>query len=187
MKACVPLLVLIGPPGAGKTRIGKRVAKLLEAEFIDTDQRIVAEHGEISALFAKDGEAYFRRIERAVVGRSLVPGAVVSLGGGAILDEQTQHDLEPLRVALLTVNADAIADRITGQNRPLLKDGGVAAWQALADSRREIYERLSTRTWDTSRLPVERLAAEMADWVRSDAASELQQQNHAGHERTGNN
>jgi shikimate kinase len=45
VKACVPLLVLIGPPGAGKTRIGKRVAKLLEAEFIDTDQRIVAEHG----------------------------------------------------------------------------------------------------------------------------------------------
>ena len=48
-----PLLVLIGPPGAGKTRLGKRVARILGAPFIDTDRSIVAVHGPIADIFGQ--------------------------------------------------------------------------------------------------------------------------------------
>ena len=77
-----PPVVLIGPMGAGKTRVGKRVARLLDVGFTDTDKVIVAEHGPIADLFAEHGEPYFRRLERAAVVAALETDHVVSLGGG---------------------------------------------------------------------------------------------------------
>ncbi len=159
-----PHLVLIGPPGAGKTRIGKKVARLLVADFIDTDRRIVAAHGPIAEIFATHGEAHFRRLERAEVTRALSAAAVVSLGGGAVLDPGTQADLLLQRVALVTVSPEAVEARIAGSNRPLVA-GGIDAWTRLVETRREIYEKLASRTWDTSHRPIDEIAAEMADWV----------------------
>src|SRR5690606_17468005 len=100
-----PIVVHIGPPAAGKYRIGKKVAKNLQCEFIDTDSVIVAEHGPIGELFSSRGEAEFRRIERDVVSRALGSEAVVSLGGGAVMNEETRQLLGTHRVALLTVSA----------------------------------------------------------------------------------
>lgn len=164
MNAVVPQLVIIGPPGAGKTRIGKRVAKLLGAEFIDTDRRIVAKHGPIAEIFASQGEAYFRRLERAEVTKALSEQAVVSLGGGAILNPETQAELVKYRVALVTVSPEAVEARIAGTTRPLVV-GGIDAWSRLVETRREIYERLASRTWDTSHRPIEHIAAEIAEWA----------------------
>jgi len=163
-------LILIGAPGAGKTRLGKRIARLLRIGFVDTDKRIVAEHGPIAQIFEEHGEAHFRRLEREAVAGALREAAVVSLGGGAVLDADTQADLAGQHVALLTVSAEAVAARIGGGKRPLLK-GGVQAWSALAESRRELYESLASRTWDTSTLPLDDLADDIADWVRRDATS----------------
>lgn len=134
-------------------------------EFIDTDKRIVAEHGPISEIFAVWGEPHFRTIERAAVERALAERAVVSLGGGAILNEDTQRDLAGRRVALITVSAEAVESRITGNKRPLLT-GGIEAWKTLVAGRREIYERLATRHWDTSDRPLSAIAGEIAEWVR---------------------
>jgi shikimate kinase len=92
---------------------------------------------------------------------------VVSLGGGAILDPETQADLVGLPVALMTVSPEAVSSRI-GTGRPLLAKGGVGAWQRLVSARREIYETLADRTWDTSHRPMDEIAREMADWVRSE-------------------
>jgi shikimate kinase len=157
-------VVLIGPPGSGKTRLGKRVARLLKVPFVDTDRRIVAAHGSIAGIFATHGEPHFREIEREVVAQALTEPAIVSLGGGAILDPQTQSELTHHRVALITVSADAVANRITGTKRPLLV-GGVESWTALFESRREIYERLGDRTWDTSVRPLDAIATEIAAWA----------------------
>jgi shikimate kinase len=157
-------LVLIGPPAAGKTKLGKRVARALGATFIDTDSRIVAEHGPIARIFERHGEPHFRALERATVAQALTEDAIVSLGGGAILDLDTQRDLDGRLVALITATPEAVASRIGGSKRPLLA-GGVDAWKALVEERNPIYERLASRRWDTSNRPLDDIAREIADWV----------------------
>jgi shikimate kinase len=157
-------LVLIGPPGSGKTRLGKRVGRNLGLPFVDTDKLIVARYGSIAEIFAEHGEPHFRRLEREAVVRALAEDAVVSLGGGAVLDADTQADLAGHRVVLLTVSAAAVASRIGGPKRPLLANG-IDAWTALLESRREVYERLGRRTWDTSSRPLDVIAAEIAEWA----------------------
>ena len=163
-----PALVLIGAPGAGKTRIGKRISRLLELPFVDTDKRIVAKHGSINDIFANHGEAHFRVLEREEVVNALTEAAVVSLGGGAVLDPLTQADLAPLAVVQLTVSADAIATRNIGANRPLLT-GGVEAWKALVAERAPIYDRLSDATFDTTSIPAERVADDIVRWLGEQA------------------
>jgi shikimate kinase len=153
--------------GSGKTKLGKRVATILGKPFVDTDRMIVAKHGTIAQLFAQFGEAHFRALERLAVEDALAQDAVVALGGGAILDERTQGDLAGRRVALITVSAEAVAPRITGTKRPLLA-GGVESWKQILDARREIYERLASRVWDTSSRPLTAIAAEIADWARTE-------------------
>lgn len=160
-----PLVVLIGAPGAGKTRVGKRIGRILAVPFIDTDRRIVKAHGAIADIFSEHGEAYFRELERAEVERAMTERAVLALGGGAVLNPETQRDVADLPVVLMTVTAEAVAARI-GEKRPLLKGAGIGAWQKLVDDRREIYERLATRSWDSSVRPIDQIAAEVADWVR---------------------
>jgi shikimate kinase len=153
--------------GSGKTKLGKRIAAILGKPFVDTDRMIVAEHGTIAELFEQFGEAHFRELERVAVEDALAQDAVVALGGGAILNEQTQVDLANRRVALITVSADAVAPRITGTKRPLLT-GGIESWTRILESRRETYERLATRTWDTSSRPLTTIAEEIAAWAASD-------------------
>ena len=160
-----PVAVVIGAPGAGKTRVGRRVARLLGVAFVDVDRRIVAQHGPIAQIFAEHGESYFRQLERTEVERALGEYAVVSLGGGAILDEDTQLDLLDQTVVLMTVSAEAVEARIGGGKRPLLADG-IEAWRKLVASRRATYERLATRSWDTSDRGIDEIAQEIADWIQ---------------------
>ena len=159
-----PVVVLIGAPGAGKTRLGKRIGRLLGVPFVDTDKRIVAEHGPIAEIFAQHGEARFREIEREHVARALSEGAVVALGGGAVLDAATQADLAGHRVVQLTVSREAVEKRIVGDKRPLVN--GVEAWAALVEKRRPIYDRLADRTFDTSNLPLDSIAADVVSWIQ---------------------
>lgn len=166
VSASTPHLVLIGPPAAGKSRLGKRIARLLKVPFIDTDRRIVARYGPIAQIFGEHGEARYREIERVEVQRALSEAAVVALGGGAIVHAATQADLAAHRVALITVSEAAVATRILGASRPLIQ--GVETWSKLVESRREIYERLAARSWDTSDRPIEQIAVEIAAWVAAE-------------------
>lgn len=156
--------MLIGAPGAGKTRLGKRVARILGLPFIDTDRKIVAAHGPIAEIFSVHGEAYFRRLERLAVESALSEPAVVSLGGGAILDADTRADLDSLRVALITVTAEAVQERL-GSKRPLLAGAGIEAWTALVADRDPIYRTLAKGTWDTSEVPIDAVATAIAEWT----------------------
>ncbi|GAB3387897.1 shikimate kinase [Humibacter soli] len=155
-------IVLIGPPASGKSRVGRRLARRLGATFTDTDSAIVAEYGPISEIFAREGEPYFRVIEREAVVRALEGGGVISVGGGAVLDPETQKDLANARVVLLTVSPDAVAARIDDGKRPLVS--GLESWQALVESRMPLYVSLADYRADTSRRPISIIVEEIAAW-----------------------
>jgi len=158
------VVVLIGAPGAGKTRTGKRVARLLGVEFVDTDRRIVASHGLIATIFEEHGEPHFRALEREAVALALSETAVVTLGGGAILDPRTREDLAGKRVVQLTIDRAAVAKRIVGGKRPLLA-GGVDAWSELVAQRQPIYDSLAQLSIDTSNRPLDRVASDIVSWL----------------------
>lgn len=152
---------------AGKTKVGKRVAKVLGAQRYDTDKVFVTQHGEIAAFFAEHGEPAFRAIEAALVRETTAEPAVVSLGGGAVLDPASQAVLAQLPVVYLTVSPDAVASRLGEGKRPLVADEGVVAWERIFEARRPIYERLAKRTYDTSRGNLDEIAEDIAAWVMS--------------------
>lgn len=160
-------IVLIGPMGAGKTSIGRRVAKALATSFYDSDAAVVREHGPIDALFAAHGETHFRALERAAVTAGLAQGGVVALGGGAVLDPDTRVDLAGHDVVLLTVGAQAVEARIRGGRRPLLEDADpVARWHEIYAARRPTYEQVADVTFDTSSGPIQDVVDAIADWAR---------------------
>ncbi|WP_127475113.1 shikimate kinase [Microbacterium sulfonylureivorans] len=162
-------LVLIGPMGAGKTSVGKRVARALDLAFFDTDAAVSRVHGPIEQLFAEHGEAHFRALERAAVIEGLATGGVVSLGGGAVVDPDTRADLARHRVVLLTVAPRVVALRVRGSSRPLLAgDDAMARWSAIYEERRPIYEELADVTFDTSNGPLQNVVDGIVAWANSD-------------------
>jgi shikimate kinase len=161
-------VALIGPMGAGKTSIGRRLAKHLGLRFVDTDAVIATEHGAIPHLFTTVGEGGFRAIERDVVQRELRTGGVVALGGGAVLDPTTRTALGACTVVLLTVSEDAVEERLAGGKRPLLTEG-IASWRRIAAERDPIYRELADVTVDTSRRPMTTIAAELAERLQEEA------------------
>jgi shikimate kinase len=163
-----PPVVLIGPMGAGKTRIGKRVARILDTGFQDTDKIIVAENGPIPAIFDEHGEDHFRALEREAVARALASDDVVALGGGAVLAPETQALLASHRVVLVTVTPEAVAPRIGDGRRPLVR-GGLPDWERIYAERRPIYEQLARLTVDTSHRPIDLVAQEVAAWATQTA------------------
>lgn len=165
------LVVLIGPMASGKTKVGKRVAKLLGSARFDTDKMFVAEHGSIADFFASQGEPAFRDLEAGYVAQATEHDAVVSLGGGAVLEPTTQTLLEKLPVVLLTVSAEAVESRLGDGKRPLVKDG-VASWSKIFEGRRPIYERLAKRSYDTSRGNLDDIAEDIAAWIESGYTAE---------------
>ncbi|MEF2979159.1 shikimate kinase [Subtercola sp. YIM 133946] len=163
-------IVIIGPPAAGKTRIGRRVAHQLDLPFTDTDKQIAAAHGPIPTIFETQGEPAFREIERAEVVTALAGGGVVSVGGGAVLNRATQLDLDGCLVVLFTVSPDVVAARLGNSKRPLVPD--IDAWRRVVDARRDLYASLADETFDTSHRKADDIADDVATWVRSQLAKE---------------
>ncbi|MFF2369460.1 shikimate kinase [Agromyces sp. NPDC058110] len=154
-------IVLIGPMGAGKSRVGARLASTLGVPFVDTDARIEERYGEIAAIFARDGEPGFRAVEREIVAEALAEQAVVSLGGGAVLHPETRTQLADTAVVLLTVTAEAVEARLVGGNRPLLAEGGLDRWKAILAERTPVYAALADLEIDTSRRSVGRIVEQI--------------------------
>ena len=161
-------LVLIGPMGAGKSSVGRRVAKALGVGFFDTDVAIVRAHGPIPELFLGHGEAYFRALERLAVRDGLATRGVVALGGGAVLDADTRADLAAHDVVLLTVEPRVVATRLRDTTRPLLQGGDpIAEWTRISEQRAPLYAEVADATFDTSHGPLSAVAEAIVAWVRS--------------------
>lgn len=162
-------LVLVGPMGAGKTSVGRRVARALGERFVDTDAVIAQQHGPIPEMFATRGELAFREIEREAVANSVAGGGVISLGGGAVLDASTRGILAAHRVAFLMVSPEVVASRLRGSRRPLLAgdEDPVAQWTRIFDERREFYDDVADETFDTSSGPLSGVVDRIVAWARS--------------------
>jgi shikimate kinase len=160
----MPRVVLVGPPGSGKTSTGAALAERLGVSVHDTDAAIEeAEQRTISDIFVVDGEAAFRDLERAEVARALAeePG-VVALGGGAPVDPLTEPLLEGQTVVFLDVGIADAARRIgLDRSRPLLAVNPRASWVRLMNDRRPVYERVATHVVDTAGRSAEEVADEI--------------------------
>lgn len=149
-----PRLVIVGPPGAGKTTIGRAVADRLGVDFRDTDVDIENDAGKpISEIFIDDGEEHFRALERAAISAALDRHAgVLALGGGAVLDPDTRKALAEQTVVYLSVDVPDAVRRIgLNRDRPLLIGNPRAQLRALLDARRPLYEEVATFVVDGSK------------------------------------
>jgi shikimate kinase len=153
-----PVAVLIGPPGSGKTVVGRALAELLGVALRDTDEAVEqAQQRSISDIFVEDGEPRFRELELA--GHS----GVLSLGGGAVMDPATEQALAGHTVVYLQVGIADAAKRVGfDRSRPLLMMNPRAQWVRLMDARRPTYERLATLRVDTAGRTPQDIAAEIA-------------------------
>jgi len=163
-----PVVVLVGPPASGKTRIAKALAPLVGKSVIDTDKVVVRDHGPIPEIFETHGESVFRQYERAAVIDALASDAVVSLGGGAVIDPDTRADLRNVPVAMITITEDAVAHRLNSNKRPLLRDG-LDSWRELLAERSVWYNEVADRVFDASHRPVDRVAAEILEWLEEES------------------
>jgi shikimate kinase len=152
-----PRVILIGPPGAGKSSVGKSLARMLNDEFVDTDSVIAEQENlSISEIFVDKGEPYFREKELEVLLNQInTHTGVLSLGGGAPLSELAQSAIKSCGapVVFLDVTLAGAAPRVGfNRDRPLLLGNPRAQWQELMNVRRPIYESLAHHCVVTDKL-----------------------------------
>ncbi|MER6942015.1 shikimate kinase [Nocardioides sp. NPDC127514] len=161
----MPAIVLVGPMGAGKSTVGALLASRLGVTLRDTDEDIAAAAGKsVQDIFVDEGEAHFRSVEASAVAAALAEhDGVVSLGGGAVLAEQTQILLKEHTVVYLRVGvADAVKRVGLGSGRPMLLGNVRGRIKTLLEERAPIYESVATLVVDTDGRSADDVAAELA-------------------------
>jgi shikimate kinase len=165
-----PRAVLVGPPGAGKSTVGRRLAKRLGTTFRDTDADIVAVAGKpIAEIFIDDGEEHFRALEREAVATALQEHeGVLSLGGGAVLSDATRDLLRQHTVALLDVDLGHATQRVgLNRDRPVLALNPRAQLKVLLEQRMPLYREVATVIVDTNRRTLSQVVDALADALAS--------------------
>lgn len=159
-----PVLVLVGPPGSGKSTVGRLVAARLGVDFRDTDDDVESTAGKpISDIFVDDGEPRFRALERDAVATAMRDHTgVLALGGGAVLDPETRSLLVGRRVVWLDVRLAAATDRVgLAASRPVLALNPRATLARLLEERAPLYTEVATIRVETD----DRTPNEVADEV----------------------
>jgi shikimate kinase len=165
-----PLVVLIGPPGAGKSAVGPLLADRLGVEFRDTDAEVGTAAGKpVGDIFIENGEEAFRELEHETATRALSAlrehGGVLALGSGAVLDAGIQALLGGFPVVYLSADFGTVARRI-GLDRPRVVVPGNprGRLRTMLDERDQIYQRLAGITVPTDDLD----PAELADRIAAE-------------------
>ena len=140
-------IALVGFMGAGKTQVGRLVARRLGVPFVDTDKVLSVRHGTIPELFEQRGEKGFRELERTVVLEQLaaaeLSARVVSLGGGAVTIDDVRKALKRLpHVVWLDASPEVLFGRLRSGTRPLARDE--ARFAELYHVRRPLYGEVAT-------------------------------------------
>ena len=156
---------LIGMMGAGKTTVGRQLAKDLNYRFIDTDKTIetIAQQP-ISEIFATQGEAYFRKLETQVLGElSVYTRSVISTGGGIITEQINWSYLRDGLVVWLDVDLEILKQRLShDKTRPLANK-----LESLLESRRSLYAQADLAIAVNSNLPPAKVSAKIISAIPS--------------------
>lgn len=148
-------IILIGFMGAGKTTIGKRLAKAGNLRFVDTDQMIEEQTGRIiSDIFAEDGEEYFRNLETDLLVqlKNAEERLVIAVGGGLPVREINRTYLKELgTVVYLNASVDVLVKRLRGDTgRPKLQGGDLRERIiSLMNAREDLYRDAAAMTYTT--------------------------------------
>ncbi len=154
--------------GAGKSAVGRQLARLLHLEFVDSDEEIEARTGvDIPFIFEKEGEAGFRKREaKAIDDLSQKDGIVLATGGGAVMDPQNRNHLGARGfVIYLHTSVDQQLSRTRkGRERPLLaEDDPRAVLEALMATREPLYREIADLTVETDGRKVRAVANEIVE------------------------
>jgi len=154
--------------GAGKSAVGRQLARLLHLGFMDSDEEIESRTGvDISFIFEKEGEEGFRKREaRAIDDLTQRDGIVLATGGGAILDPQNRSHLgaRGFVIYLHTTVDQQLARTRKGRDRPLLNnDDPHAALEALMAIREPMYREIADLTIETDGRKVRAVANEILE------------------------
>ena len=159
---------LIGPMGAGKSAVGRQLARLLHLDFADSDEEIEARTGvDIPFIFEKEGEDGFRKREAKVIDDlTQRDGIVLATGGGAIVDRQNRSHLgaRGFVIYLHTTVDQQLARTRKGRERPLLdKDDPRTVLEALMATREPMYREVADLTIETDSRKVRAVANEIME------------------------
>ena len=152
-------LFLVGMMGAGKTTIGRSLARILDREFLDLDHELEARCGvRVSLIFDIEGEEGFRRRETTALDEcSRRRGIVLATGGGAVLSPENRKYLKERGVVVyLRASADELFRRVSrDRNRPLLQTPDPKGrLRSLLQEREPLYEEVASITFDTGSMAV---------------------------------
>jgi shikimate kinase len=169
---------LVGMMGVGKSTVGPMLAKLLRRPFVDTDSEIEREAGrKVAEIFAEQGEAAFRGLERQAIERVSKSNAVVALGGGAVAAPGATQRLRELgTVVYLEATPELLVGRIGNpDSRPLLagldEQQRCERLRGLLEERRAAYEQ-ATLILDMATVSLEGAAPEIAQKLEREGMSE---------------
>jgi len=160
-------IFLVGPMGAGKTTVGRRLAELRGLQFADSDHEVEQRTGvDISYIFEKEGEAGFRRREKQVIAELTAgEGLVLATGGGAVLDADNRQHLSGRGfVVYLRASIDHQMRR-TGrtESRPLLQSGDPReTLQRLFEVRDPLYREVADLVLDADGANARNLAQDIS-------------------------
>jgi len=161
-------LFLVGPMGAGKSAVGRQLARMLHLSFVDSDDEIEARTGvDIAFIFEKEGEDGFRKREaKAIDELTQQQGLVLATGGGAVIDDQTRSNLGARGfVVYLETSVDQQLQRTRkGRERPLLSQGDSRRiLEDLMEKRDPLYREIADLVVRTDGRRVNAVAKEILD------------------------